>query len=73
MERKQELIQNNQCFIEFGILTKNDIIQVQASWAKMTSPGDKLKALACQLTKKVNKAEELTYISTNIAWLTKSR
>jgi len=37
----------------------------QASWAKMTSPGDKLTALASQLTKTVNKAEELTYLSTN--------
>jgi hypothetical protein len=73
MVRKQELIQNNQCFIEFGILTKNDIIQGQASWNKMTSPGGKLIALACQLTKKVNKAEELTYSSTSIAWLTKTR
>jgi hypothetical protein len=38
----------------------------QASWAKMTSPWGKLTALACHLTKKVNKAEELTYLSTNI-------
>jgi hypothetical protein len=33
--------------------------------AKMT-PGDKLLALACHPTKKVNKAEVLTYLSTNI-------
>jgi len=32
----------------------------QAIWAKMTSPGDKLTALACHPTKKVNKAKELT-------------
>jgi hypothetical protein len=32
----------------------------QASWAKMTSPGGKLIALGCHLTKKVNKAEKLT-------------
>jgi len=38
----------------------------QASWAKMTSHGGKLTALACHLTEKVNKAEELTYFSTNI-------
>jgi hypothetical protein len=38
----------------------------QASWAKMTSPGGKLKALACHTSKKVNKAKELTYLSTNI-------
>ncbi len=38
----------------------------QASWAKMTSPGGKLTALASHLTIKVNKAEELTYLSTNI-------
>jgi hypothetical protein len=38
----------------------------QASWAKMVLPGDKLIAVACHLTKRVNKAEELTYHSTNI-------
>jgi hypothetical protein len=32
----------------------------------MISPGGKLTALACHLTKKVNKAEELTYLSTII-------
>jgi hypothetical protein len=37
----------------------------QASWAKKTSPGGKLKALICHSTKKVNIAEELTYLSTN--------
>jgi hypothetical protein len=37
----------------------------QASWAKMTSPGVKLKVLACQMTLKINKAEQLTYLSTN--------
>jgi hypothetical protein len=39
----------------------------QASWAKMTSPGGKLTALAYHLSKRVNKAEELTYLSSNIA------
>jgi hypothetical protein len=29
----------------------------KASWAKMTSPGGKVTALACHPTKKVNKAE----------------
>jgi hypothetical protein len=38
----------------------------QASGAKMTSPGGKLTALICHPTKKVNKAEKLTYLSTNI-------
>jgi hypothetical protein len=38
----------------------------QARWAKMTSPGGKLAALACHPTKEVNKAEELTYLSTDI-------
>jgi hypothetical protein len=38
----------------------------QASWANMMSPGGKLKALKCHPTKKVNKAEELTYLLTNI-------
>jgi hypothetical protein len=32
----------------------------------MTSLGGKLTALAYQLTKRVNKAEDLTYLSTNI-------
>jgi hypothetical protein len=39
----------------------------QASWAKITSPRGKLTALMCLPTKKVNKAEELAYLSTNIA------
>jgi len=43
------------------------IIQWQARWAKMTSPVGKLIALAYHLTKKVNKAKEITYLSTNIA------
>ncbi len=34
-----------------------------------TSPRGKLTALPCHLTKKVNKAEELTYLSTNIVTL----
>jgi hypothetical protein len=38
----------------------------QASWTIMISRGGKLTALACHLTKKENKAEELTYLSTNI-------
>jgi hypothetical protein len=37
-----------------------------ANWAKMTSYGGKLITLACHLPKKVNKAEELTYLSTNM-------
>jgi hypothetical protein len=39
----------------------------QASWAKMTSTWGKQTALACTQLKKVNKAEELTYFSANIA------
>jgi hypothetical protein len=38
----------------------------KASWAKNTSPGGKLKVLARHLTKKVNKADVPTYLSTNI-------
>jgi hypothetical protein len=38
----------------------------QASWAKMVLPGDKLIAVACHLTKRVNIAEELTYHSTHV-------
>ncbi len=37
----------------------------QASWAKVMLPGGKLTALVCHPTEKVNKAEELTYLSTN--------
>jgi len=45
----------------------------QASWAKMMSPGGKLKALACQLTKEVNKAELPTYYKrTKVALITSS-
>jgi len=40
--------------------------RVQASWRKKVSPGGKLTERACHPTKKVNKAEELTYLSTNI-------
>jgi hypothetical protein len=38
----------------------------QASWSKMTPPEGKLTALPCHPTKKVNKVEDLTYLSTNI-------
>ncbi len=34
----------------------------------MMSPGGKLTALACHLTKNVNDAEDLTYHSTNIGY-----
>ncbi len=39
-----------------------------ASWAKMIRPGGKLIALACHATqpKKVNKAEEVAYPTTNV-------
>jgi hypothetical protein len=39
----------------------------QASSGKMTPLGVKLTALACHQTEIVNKAEDLTYLSTNIA------
>ncbi len=39
----------------------------QASRAKMMSSGGKLTALACRLTKRVNKADKLTHLSTKIA------
>ncbi len=48
--------------------TKMTSFRGQVSWAKMMSPGGKLKALACHLPKKVNKAEALIYLSTNIAY-----
>jgi hypothetical protein len=41
----------------------------QASLAKMMSSGGKITALACHPTKKVNKAEELAYLFTNIVFL----
>jgi hypothetical protein len=37
----------------------------QASWIKMRPPGGN-SAMPCHLTKKVNKAEELNYLSMNI-------
>jgi len=42
--------------------------RLEASLAKMTSPWSKLTALACHLTRRVNKAEELTYLSKNIGY-----
>ncbi len=50
----------------FLISTKMMSFIWQASSAKMTSPGGKITALACHPNIKVNKAEELTYLSTNI-------
>jgi hypothetical protein len=44
----------------------------QGGWlaeAKMTSLGGKLTALVYHLTIKVNKTEKLTYLSTNIEYL----
>jgi hypothetical protein len=40
----------------------------QAYSAKVMSFGGKPTAPACHTTKRVNKAEELTYLSANIAW-----
>ncbi len=42
--------------------------RAQTSWAKMTSLGYNLTAPACHVTKKVNKAEQRTYNSTNFAY-----
>jgi len=39
-----------------------------ASWAKITLPGGMLTALVCDPTKKLTKAENLTYLCTNIDW-----
>jgi hypothetical protein len=39
----------------------------QAIWAKITSLWEKLTALACHLTKFVNKSEKQTSLSANIA------
>jgi hypothetical protein len=49
------------CLWIFPIKTKNDTFRGWANRAKMMSLGGKLTALTCHLTKKVNKAEELTY------------
>jgi hypothetical protein len=46
--------------------TKKMSYRGQASSAQMMSLGGKLTALACHPTKRVNKAEELTYLSINI-------
>jgi hypothetical protein len=43
-----------------------------ASWAKMTSPGGKVTALACHLINRVSKAEDLTCLSTNIGFFCSS-
>jgi hypothetical protein len=50
----------------FPLKTKTTSFRGQASWSKMMSPGGKLTALAYHPNRKVNKAEELTYLSTNI-------
>jgi hypothetical protein len=51
-----------QCLLRDGLVIpdvnkKMMSFRGQANWTKMTSPGGKLRALACHLTKKVNKAE----------------
>jgi len=38
----------------------------QVSYAKMRSSGGGVIVLVCQLTKKVNKDEEVTYLSINL-------
>jgi hypothetical protein len=38
----------------------------QGGWAELTSPGGNLTALAFHPTKKVNKAEDLNYLSSII-------
>jgi hypothetical protein len=45
---------------------KNVVIHGQPSKAKMASPRGKLRVLISHLTKKANKIDKLTYISTNI-------
>jgi hypothetical protein len=40
----------------------------QESWAKMTSPVGKLQHWLANPIKKVNKAEDLTYLSTSIGF-----
>jgi hypothetical protein len=54
--------EQNQCLFRdrlvIPVLNKKMMLfRGEASWAKMTSYGDKLTALACHPTKKVNKAE----------------
>ncbi len=53
-------------FVEAILDVKNDVIHGQASLAKMMPIRGKLTTLVCHLTKKVNKAEYLTYLSRNI-------
>jgi hypothetical protein len=46
-------------------MTKYDVTQGQASWAKVMSSRSKLTALAYHPTKMVKKRRELTYLSSN--------
>ncbi len=41
----------------------------QASWVKMTSPGGMPIALSYHPTKRVNKAQEMTYLSINVDFI----
>jgi hypothetical protein len=43
------------------------LLRGQASWAKMISLRGKLTVLACHPTEFVNKVEQQTFLSTNIA------
>jgi len=47
-------------------VNKNDVNQRAGDLGQNGSPVGKLTALACRPSKKVNKAEEVTFLSTNI-------
>ncbi len=53
----------------FPMYTKNDVIRGQANQAKNDVTWGKLTALVCHPTKRVSKAQELTFLSTNIGYL----
>jgi hypothetical protein len=52
----------NRTYVSMSLKQKVTSFKGQVSLAKMTSPGGKLTTLACHSTKRVNKAEELTYL-----------
>jgi hypothetical protein len=59
-----EVAHNNRLVIPN--VNKNDVNQRAGDLGQNGSPVGKLTALACRPSKKVNKAEEVTFLSTNI-------
>jgi hypothetical protein len=59
-----EVAHNNRLVIPN--VNKNDVNQRAGDLGKNASPVGKLTALACRPSKKVNRAEEVTFLSINI-------